>query len=92
MLAVAVVMTVVMFGWQGYHLYRTDQVASHEQTTTLVEAVHSAGARQIGLIEDLEHDVLVVGKSLTRAGIADWADRYAAASAETQAATTAAST
>jgi signal transduction histidine kinase len=90
MLAVALVMTVTMFGWQGYHLYRADQAASHKQTTTLVEAVYSAGERQVGLIDDLEHDVLVLGHDLTRPGVTDWADRYAAASAATQVATDAA--
>ncbi len=91
MLAVAVVMTVTMFGWQGYHLYWADQAASHEQITSLVEAVYSAGERQVGLVEDLEHDILVLGQDLTRPEVAEWADRYAAASGATQAATTAAS-
>jgi signal transduction histidine kinase len=90
MLAVAVVMTVTMFGWQGYHLYRADQAASHKQTTTLVEAVYSSGERQVGLVEDLEHEVLVLGHDFSRQGVADWADRYAAASAATQVATAAA--
>ena len=89
-LAVAVVLTVTMFGWQGYHLYWADQAASHKQTTTLVEAVYSAGERQIGLVEDLEHEVLVLGHNLDRPGVTYWTDRYAAASAETQVATAAA--
>ncbi len=90
MLAVAVVMTVTMFGWQGYHLYWADQAASHTQTTTLVEAVYSAGERQIGLVEDLEHEVLVLGRDLTPSGVTDWTDRYSAVSAATRAATDAA--
>ena len=90
MLAVAIVMTVTMFGWQGYHLYWANQAASHEQTTTLVQAVYSAGERQAGLVEDLEQEVLILGHDLTRTGITNWADRYQAASSETQAAITAA--
>ncbi len=89
-LAVAVALTVAMFGWQGRHLYLARQAASHEQTTALVEAVHSAGQRQVGLVEDLEHEVLVLGHDLTDPGLTEWADRYAAASAETQGATDAA--
>ncbi len=90
MLAVAVVLTVTMFGWQGYHLYWADQAANHKQATTLVEAVHLAGERQVGLVEDLEHEVLVLGHNLDRPGVTYWTDRYAAASAETQVATAAA--
>jgi signal transduction histidine kinase len=89
-LVVAVALTVTMFGWQGYHLYSARRAASHQDTTALVEAVYSAGERQIGLVEDLEHDVLVVGHDLTGAGVTEWADRYAAATAETGAATAAA--
>lgn len=86
-LVLAAVLTVTMFGWQGYHLYDRYQAASHKQTTMLVEAVYSAGERQDGLVEDLEHEVLVFGNPLTRPGVTEWTDYYSVASAETQAAT-----
>lgn len=89
-LAVAVALTVAMFGWQGRHLYLAQQAASHEQATALVDAVHSAGERQDGLVEDLEHEILVLGRDLADPSLTDWPDRYATASAETQAATDAA--
>lgn len=90
MLAFALVLTIVMFGWQGYHLYSANEAAAHEQTATLVEAVHSAGEGQIRLVEDLEHEVLAMGRAIASPDVADWPDRYAAASATTQAATEAA--
>ena len=90
MLVVAMVMTVTMFGWQGYHLYWAHQAASHTRTTTLVQAVHSAGEHQIDLVENLEHDLLVLEQRLTPPEVTAWADRYAAASAETHVATAAA--
>ncbi|MDH5520183.1 MAG: hypothetical protein OEZ14_06595, partial [Acidimicrobiia bacterium] len=90
MLAVAIVMTVTMFGWQGYHLDWAHRAASHTRTSTLVQAVHSAGEHQIDLVENLEHDLLVLEQRLTRPEVTAWADRYAAASAETHVATAAA--
>lgn len=93
MLVLAVVLTVAMFGWQGYHLYSAEEAASHQQTATLVEAVHSAGERQIRLVDDLEHDVLVVRQDIAGSPeVTTWPDRYATASAETLAATAAAAT
>jgi signal transduction histidine kinase len=89
-LVVAVALTVTMFGWQGYHLYWAHRAASHQQTTELIEAVYSTGERQVGLVADLEHDVLVLERELTGQGVTEWAVRYTATSAETQAATAAA--
>jgi len=86
-LVLAAVLTVTMFGWQGYHLYDHYEAASHKQTTMLVEAVYSAGERQVGLVEDLEHEVLVFGHPLTHPGVTEWTNYYSVASAETQAAT-----
>lgn len=85
-LVVAVALSLTMFGWQGYHLYWARQAASHQQTTTLVEAIRSSGERQIDLVESLEHDVLVAGHRFTGAELTDWASHYASASAQTQSA------
>lgn len=90
LLAFAAVLTVTMFGWQGYHLYSAYEAGSRRHTATLVEELHSAGEAQLALVEDLEHEVLVSGNDLTRPDVTDWATRYAAASAGTQAAAAAA--
>jgi signal transduction histidine kinase len=91
MFVVALVLTVTMFGWQGNHLYGAYLAASHKQAgdcaTKLVEAVYFAGERQTGLVEDLEHEVLVFGHPLTPPGVGEWKDHYTAASDDLQAAT-----
>jgi len=92
MLAVAVVLTVLMFIWQGFHLYSANETASREEATQFAESLHSAGEHQVGLVEDLEHDAVVLHRDLTPDDLAEWAERYQVASADTRAAAAAART
>lgn len=85
-LLVAVALSIIMFGWQGYHLYWANRTASHRHITELVESVDDAGTRQIGLVADLERAVLLSSYEGTDPRPAEWATRYEAATNATGAA------
>jgi len=85
-LAVAVVLTLTMFVWQGYHLYASNHAASQREIAARVAAVHDAGEAQLDVVDELGYEVLVAGRDLPDRFVADWAARYTAATAATRAA------
>lgn len=78
--ALAAVLTATMLGWQSYHLYRAYQHAARQESgscaTKLTEAVYIGGQRQMDLLRDLEHELVVFGPAFDASAQAVWRAEY----------------
>ncbi len=78
----AAVLTALMFGWQAYHVYESQQAAaerdSGECPTRAVEAAYSAGERLDYLTEEIEHSLFLWGPTASESPLPELGARYAA--------------
>lgn len=86
---VAALLTAAMLGWQGVHLYGTFLQASHKESgtcvTKLAEAVYFTGHRQMDLVTDLGHEMVLFGNALNTTSLDSWQTEYARSAAELEA-------
>ncbi len=85
-LVVAAGLTVLMFGWQAFHLYESSQAAaerdSGECPTRAVEAAYSAGERLDYLTEEIEHSLFIWGADADDSPLPELGERFRATEAE----------
>ena len=85
-LVFAVTLTAMMFGWQAYHLYESQQAAaerdSGECPTRAVESAYSAGERLDYLTEEIEHSLFLWGDDATQSPLPALGLRFEATDAE----------
>lgn len=85
-LVFAAALTVLMFGWQAYHLYESQQAAaerdSGECPTRAVEAAYSAGERLDYLTEEIEHSLFLWGPTASESPLPELGARYDATETE----------
>lgn len=85
-LVFAAVLTALMFGWQAYHVYESQQAAakrdSGECPTRAVEAAYSAGERLDYLTEEIEHSLFLWGPTASESPLPELGARYDATASE----------